>query len=223
MSLWAVDPVFRDPFRMFDRVDPFRSSPMTSSLAGGGIGMDPLRGFDDYVRNRINEAFADFAMLPMLTEPTTTTVGTEAGGTAPAPAAVTAGTTTDVGAGQLMMRPPRLDVTEREKDYILKMDLPGMSKEQVDIKIDKDFLTIEGERREEHESRTPAGEGVEQSQFQQHIIERSFGKFRRRLRLPMDANHEQVSAKMENGVLELCINKKAEAVKDQAVRRIEVQ
>jgi HSP20 family molecular chaperone IbpA len=94
---------------------------------------------------------------------------------------------------------PRLDMTETDQAYIIKADLPGMKKENVSIQMQDDMLMIEGERKSERE----------EMRQNVHLMERSFGKFSRSLRLPVDANMEQVQATMDHGVLELKVSKLA--------------
>ncbi|TPX69571.1 hypothetical protein SpCBS45565_g02292 [Spizellomyces sp. 'palustris'] len=109
-------------------------------------------------------------------------------------------------------RAPRLDVTETDKEYIIKADLPGLNKDEVKIHLDNDVLTIEGERKDEREDR-------DGDRF--HIVERTFGRFRRSIRLPPDAQVDNVNAKMENGVLELDIPKNQE-VREQR-KKVDIQ
>ncbi|TPX62581.1 hypothetical protein PhCBS80983_g00374 [Powellomyces hirtus] len=91
------------------------------------------------------------------------------------------------------LRAPRVDMTENDKAYVIKADLPGLQKGDVKIHVEDNMLTLEGERKNEREEKTDRG----------LIIERSFGHFRRSLRLPVDAEIEKCTARMENGVLQL--------------------
>jgi HSP20 family molecular chaperone IbpA len=92
---------------------------------------------------------------------------------------------------------PRLDMTETDNDYVIKADLPGLKKENVHVHVQDGVLTIEGERKEER---------VEEGETR-HFVERSFGRFSRSLRLPQDASIENLQALMNQGVLELKIQK----------------
>lgn len=109
------------------------------------------------------------------------------------------------------MRTPRIDLVENGDNYIIRADLPGIRKEDVAIKIKGDILTIEGTRKNEYEEKTETS----------HVIERSFGRFVRDLKLPTDVNLEDANATMDNGVLELKIKKKA--VTEQEMKRINIQ
>ncbi|KAI8802227.1 HSP20-like chaperone [Cladochytrium replicatum] len=196
-SPWPLDPFIRDPFRTINRLDPFRTSSWVNQ---------PLRSFDDYIRNRINEA------ISALSDANGSPTGVEQ----QADSTATQGTSQELATTrqerQLMMRPPRLDITENDQEYALHMDLPGMKKDQVKVTVDNGFLCIEGERNDEREDKTDT----------RHVVERSFGHFHRRLRLPPNAQGEQIKAGMENGVLQLTIPKKPEEATQGTEKRIEI-
>ncbi|KAJ3211587.1 Heat shock protein HSP 90-beta [Entophlyctis luteolus] len=92
----------------------------------------------------------------------------------------------------------RMDLSETEKGYTVCADVPGVNKEDIDIHVKDNLLTISGERSSDKEIKDD----------QRHIVERSYGKFSRSLRLPNDADADKVTASMENGVLELLFGKK---------------
>ncbi|KAJ3334328.1 hypothetical protein HDU76_000021 [Blyttiomyces sp. JEL0837] len=104
----------------------------------------------------------------------------------------------------------RLDLTETDTNYILHTDVPGINKDDVNITVKDDVLTISGERKSAYEETD--------DKKHRHIVERRFGKFSRSVRLPKDVDVEEVNAKMENGVLELTLGKKKGDVND--VRKI---
>ncbi|KAL7750339.1 hypothetical protein RI367_004111 [Sorochytrium milnesiophthora] len=103
----------------------------------------------------------------------------------------------------------RLDVTETEKEFTVHADLPGIPKENVNITIDDDLLTISAERKDDRE----------QKDAERHIVERSYGKFQRTLRLPHNVDQENAKAAFDNGVLTLTLGKKPE---QEQGRRIEI-
>lgn len=96
---------------------------------------------------------------------------------------------------------PPMDLTEDEKEFVLRADLPGVDRDDVDIEVKDDVLTVSGERRSEHEDK---GEGF-------YRMERSFGRFSRSIDLPSGVEANAVSADFENGVLEVRIPKPAQA------------
>jgi HSP20 family protein len=103
---------------------------------------------------------------------------------------------------------PSMDLVETADHFVLKADLPGMSESDVSISLEKDVLTIAGERKAEREEKH---EGY-------YRIERSTGAFSRSLSLPEGVDADAVTAKFDNGVLEVRIPKPAQA----QPRRIEI-
>jgi len=95
---------------------------------------------------------------------------------------------------------PAMDLAETEDQLVLRADLPGMERDDIDIEVKDNVLTISGERKAEHEKK---GEGF-------HRIERSFGRFSRSLGLPRGIDAKSVTANFENGVLEVRMPKPQE-------------
>ncbi len=105
---------------------------------------------------------------------------------------------------------PQLDVTSSESAYTMRLELPGVAPEDVNIKVADNVLTVSGEKR------LDAVDGA-----QTHVQERTFGTFSRSLTLPEDADMENIHAFARNGVLSVEIpRRKPEAAK---TRTIEVQ
>lgn len=100
---------------------------------------------------------------------------------------------------------PSLDVFEYADRYELRLDIPGVAKGDLKLQLENGVLTIEGERKAPE-----LPEGVSAR------TERWSGKFTRSLALPEDADHAQVEAKLDNGVLALVV-KKAEAAKPRHI------
>jgi HSP20 family protein len=107
---------------------------------------------------------------------------------------------------------PDADFVEQDGKYLLKMDLPGMQKDKINIEAVENSITVSGERQTERQ--TTDKEGV--SQF-----ERSSGTFYRRMTLPADADVQNIGAKYENGVLEVSIPKTTPNVTEK--KKIQVQ
>lgn len=95
---------------------------------------------------------------------------------------------------------PAMDLAETEDHLVLRADLPGLKREDVEIEVKDGVLTVSGERKAEHEDK---GEGY-------HRVERSFGRFSRSLGLPRGVKAEDVEAGFDNGVLEVKIPKPEE-------------
>lgn len=95
---------------------------------------------------------------------------------------------------------PAMDLVETDDHLVLRADLPGLEREDVEIEAKDGVLTVSGERKAEHEEKS---EGY-------HRVERSFGRFSRSLGLPRDVQPDDVKASFENGVLEVKVPKPEE-------------
>jgi HSP20 family protein len=96
---------------------------------------------------------------------------------------------------------PCVDLRETDGHYEVTAELPGVKPEDVKVSVSGDVLTVEGEKRAEKEEETAEG----------HMVERSFGTFRRSFRLPIDPDPDKVSATQEAGVLKVQIPKRQES------------
>ncbi len=101
---------------------------------------------------------------------------------------------------------PTTDIYETKDDYAFKLEVPGLSKDDLDIELNDNTLSITGEKKESKE--------VEQENV--HRIERYSGKFSRSFSLPRNIDSKQINANMKNGILELRIPK-AEEQKAKAI------
>ena len=88
---------------------------------------------------------------------------------------------------------PQIEVFERNEKFVVRVDLPGMKKEEVKIEVTHDELTIEGERKVEKEEKEEA----------LYRTERTYGKFFRRIEIPEYVKAENAVATFKNGVLEI--------------------
>ena len=91
---------------------------------------------------------------------------------------------------------PQIEMFEQDGQLIVRADLPGLTKDDVNVEIDEDAITIEGERRSEQKENR---EGF-------YRTERSYGKFYRRLPLPDGVDPEDANATFRDGVLEITMN-----------------
>jgi len=105
---------------------------------------------------------------------------------------------------------PSVDIAETDKAYILKAELPGVSKDDLDVSIKDGLLTINAESKFEHD---------EEKQGRLIRQERRYGKYVRSLRLGADVDESKVKADYKDGVLALTLPK-AEEVQP---KKIEVQ
>ena len=92
---------------------------------------------------------------------------------------------------------PAFDVSETEKELIVKAEVPGMDKKDININLSDGLLTMTGEKKHEKKEE---GENY-------HLVERHYGKFSRTMRLPSTVNTEKVDAIYKDGVLTITVPK----------------
>jgi HSP20 family protein len=96
---------------------------------------------------------------------------------------------------------PSMDVYEKNGEIVIKTDLPGVEKEQIDLTITKDSLTIKAEVKKDEE--------IKRENY--YVQERSVGTYVRTVQLPQDVDAAKARASFKNGVLEIVFPKKEEA------------
>ena len=106
--------------------------------------------------------------------------------------------------------PAQINVAETDDEYRITAELPGLSRDDVEVFLDDDLLTIRGEKRF---ARNDDKENY-------HLVECSYGTVQRSLRLPVAVEPQQVQAKFENGLLRITLPK---SKAQQRALRIEVQ
>ena len=99
---------------------------------------------------------------------------------------------------------PTVDISEKDDAFEVKADLPGVSREDVKLKITNNVLTLSGERKSEKQ------EGAEGESY--HRFERTYGSFTRSFSLPVAVEEEQVSASFKDGVLTVTLPKSRKAL-----------
>ncbi|MCS6874533.1 MAG: Hsp20/alpha crystallin family protein [Pyrinomonadaceae bacterium] len=104
---------------------------------------------------------------------------------------------------------PNVDIYENKDQVVLEAELPGMKPEDVNISIENNVLTIQGERKFEKKEESD----------NYHRIERRYGSFTRSFTLPPTVDTERINAEFDNGVLRLTMAKREEA----KPRRIEIK
>ncbi len=96
---------------------------------------------------------------------------------------------------------PPVDVYETPESIVLKADLPDVNKDEVDISVENNTLTIRGDRKREQE--------IKEKNF--YRMERSYGTFARSFSLPPTVEAEKIEAAFSNGVLTLTLPKRQES------------
>jgi len=92
---------------------------------------------------------------------------------------------------------PTVDISETEKEYLIKAHLPDVEKDDIDLSVENGVLTLSGERRyrKEEESET------------QHRVESVYGRFSRSFPLPADVDESKIKAKTRSGTLKVHVPK----------------
>ncbi|HEY0545793.1 MAG TPA: Hsp20/alpha crystallin family protein [Pyrinomonadaceae bacterium] len=103
---------------------------------------------------------------------------------------------------------PSVDIYENKDQIVLEAELPGMKREDFDLSIENNVITLRGERRFEKQDE---GDNY-------HRVERSYGSFARSFTLPQTVQADEVTAEYRNGVLRVTMPKREEV----KARRIEV-
>lgn len=101
---------------------------------------------------------------------------------------------------------PLVDISEDEKEYVIKAEVPEMKKEEIKINVHDDVLAISGERKYEKEEKGK----------KYHRVERAYGSFLRSFVLPEDADGSKVNAEYKDGVLKVHLPK-TEKAKPKAI------
>jgi len=128
------------------------------------------------LQNRLNSIFNDFARPLADLEQTSETLAT----------------------GNFV---PAVDVYEDAQKLVLKLEVPGIRRENLDIRVEGRILTVKGERKFE----------AEEKEENFHRIERRYGSFVRSFTLPASVNPDEIHAASADGVLSISLAKKPEA------------
>ncbi len=92
---------------------------------------------------------------------------------------------------------PPMDLSENDGEVIACLEIPGLAKDDIKVSVQNDVLTISGEKKQEQ---TEEKENV-------HKVERTYGMFKRVLKLPAEVDHAKVKASYKDGVLKVRLPK----------------
>ena len=95
---------------------------------------------------------------------------------------------------------PNVEIYDRTNEIVFRAELPGVKKEDIDLSITKDSLTLKGEIKKE-----------EEVEAEYYVSEISYGSFARTVALPVEVESEKAKATFKNGILELVLPKREEA------------
>lgn len=128
---------------------------------------------------------------------------------------------------------PSVDISESDREWVIEAELPGVSRDDIDLQAQQGYLILSAETRQEQE--TPGGRGTQQAGAtsqggqtgqsaqgrQYHRRERRYGYFQRVIPLPENVNEDQITCEFRNGVLTVHVPK-TERARPQS-RRIPIQ
>jgi HSP20 family protein len=100
---------------------------------------------------------------------------------------------------------PSVDISETDKKYNIDVEIPGMSKDDIELNIENNRLTISGERKFENEEKN--------KQF--HRVETHYGTFTRSIQLPDNVKQDSIHATYKDGILSISIDKSEDKIKKQ--------
>jgi len=110
--------------------------------------------------------------------------------------------------GGLAVREPLVDLADTGREYVLKADLPGVSKEDLDLRVTPDGIELSAESTQERE----------ENEMDYAYRERTYRSFRRTLPFPEEVLADQVKASLKDGVLEVRLPKKEPSPRHEPVQ-----
>jgi len=100
---------------------------------------------------------------------------------------------------------PAVDITEKEKEFEVTAELPGMDESNIGVKLSNGTLTIKGEKKDEKEEKKK----------DYYLSERRFGSFQRSFQVPEGVDADKIEASFKKGLLTVTLPKTAEALKKE--------
>ena len=108
---------------------------------------------------------------------------------------------------------PAVDVAEKDKQYEITAELPGMDQNNIEVSLSDGVLTIKGEKKEEKEEKKK----------DYYLSERRYGSFQRSFQVPEGADAEKVEANFKNGILTVILPKTATVQKEKEEKKIAIK
>jgi len=106
---------------------------------------------------------------------------------------------------------PALDLSETKNELVAKAEIPGVDPKDIDISLNNDILTVQGEKKQEKEEKDE----------NYHFVERTYGAFTRSIRLPKDVQGDKIKASYKEGVLRIALPKSEDAKKKEIKIKVE--
>ncbi|HUL10660.1 MAG TPA: Hsp20/alpha crystallin family protein [Methylococcaceae bacterium] len=113
--------------------------------------------------------------------------------------------------GEIGFREPAIEVYEEKDDVVVKAEIPGIKKEELEVNITDDLLTTKGEKKKEEE--------VKEKGY--YYSERSYGSFERSIQIPRAVHADKARAIFKDGILEIRLPKTEEAKRKEVKLKVE--
>lgn len=111
---------------------------------------------------------------------------------------------------------PAIEIKQSNKDYKVKVQLPGVKKDDIDIELDNDFMTIAAQIEEEQEQKEEKEENVKY-----HTCEFRYGKYQRTISFDNPIKTEEATAEYKNGILTIILPK--QKTEEAKVKKLEIK
>ena len=112
---------------------------------------------------------------------------------------------------EIGVREPAIEVYEEKDDVVVKAEIPGIKKEELEVNVTDDLLTIKGEKKKEEE--------VKEKGY--YYSERSYGAFERSVQIPRAVHADKARASFKDGILEVRLPKTEEAKRKEVKLKVE--
>lgn len=107
---------------------------------------------------------------------------------------------------------PKVDVSENDKEITVTAELPGMKEKDIEVSVNRESLTIKGEKKDEREDK---GRDY-------YLLERSYGNFSRTIPLSMEVDRDKVEAAFRKGILTVTLPKTERSAEERKKVRIRI-
>ena len=111
---------------------------------------------------------------------------------------------------------PAVEIKQSEADYKVKVQLPGVKKEDIEVELDNDFMTITAEIEEEKDEKEQ-----KEKNLKYHTCEFRYGKYKRTISFDQPIRSEEATAEYKNGILTITLPK--QQVEEARVRKLEIK
>ena len=111
---------------------------------------------------------------------------------------------------------PAIEIKQSDKDYKVKVQLPGVNKDDIEVELDNDFMTISAKIEEEREEKEQ-----EDKNMKYHTCEFRYGKYKRTISFDHPIRAEEANANYKNGILTIKLPK--QHIQEAKTRKLEIQ